>query len=312
MSGDLVTVSGECLSVSDADWVTVHPDEVAEHRRRLVGGRRGQATPPARAGLKAKRSKRRPDRSDVTLGGISVSLAQPGDVLEAVAARLDGGFDKPLFVGSANLDHIRHFGAASGRHDLFSRDNVDWQILLDGMPLVWMASYLTGRSLSQVAGSDLLPEVLRLAADRGTRVGVLGGTSDMHTGLEAVIKSEFDGLRLVGLWCPSRQDLEDPQRARELATAVRESGTDLLVVGLGKPRQECWLADYGLESNVKVGLAFGAASDFLAGAVPRAPLWIRKRGLEWLYRLVREPKRLGMRYLVRGPADLRRLLVQSR
>jgi exopolysaccharide biosynthesis WecB/TagA/CpsF family protein len=119
-------------------------------------------------------------------------------------------------------------------------------------------------------------------------------------------------LKVNGYWAPSRADLLDPVRAQGLARGVRAAGVDLLVVGLGKPRQEAWIQRYALQSGARVLLAFGAATDFLAGTVARAPEWARNAGVEWLYRFTREPRRLARRYWVQGPPALWHLRTASR
>jgi hypothetical protein len=107
-------------------------------------------------------------------------------------------------------------------------------------------------------------------------------------------------------------ELADPALCRELAEKVAAADIDLLVVALGKPRQERFLAEYGLLTGARVAVAFGAAIDFLAGDVQRAPERVRHAGLEWLWRLVQEPRRLAHRYLVAGPPGALALWRDSR
>jgi exopolysaccharide biosynthesis WecB/TagA/CpsF family protein len=113
------------------------------------------------------------------------------------------------------------------------------------------------------------------------------------------------------MWAPERAELTDPEGARALADAVRAAGVDLLVVGLGKPRQEHWIQHHAAASGARVLLAFGASADFLAGEVSRAPRWVQRGSAEWLYRLCKEPHRLGRRYLLQGPPAIWRLWTGS-
>lgn len=99
-----------------------------------------------------------------------------------------------------------------------------------------------------------------------------------------------------------RAGIDERDSACRLAERVREADVDLLIVGLGKPRQELWIDRYGAASGARVLLAFGAAADFLSGTVKRAPKQFQDLGLEWLYRLGTEPRRLAHRYLVDGPS----------
>lgn len=249
----------------------------------------------------------------VTLGGAEVDLIDADEVLERVRERLEDATGAPLYIASANLDHLHHFGLDSGREGSFDvgRGSVDWLILLDGMPLVWVARRLTGTHWEQLAGSDLLPDLLRVAGRTRARVGFLGGDEVQQRVLAAVLADRFPNVDLAGFWVPERAEIDDPETSAELARSICAAGVDLLVVGLGKPRQEEWLLHHGTTTGARVAVAFGAATEFLAGTARRAPPRVRRIGLEWLHRFMHEPRRLARRYLVQGPASLYRLLTQS-
>lgn len=249
----------------------------------------------------------------VRLAGLRVDLCERDYVLNEVHRRLSGRNTVPLFLASANLDHIHHFKAASGRSDLFAATaDSEWLVLPDGMPVVWTVRRLTGQRWAQLAGADLLPDLLDVAACASARVGFLGGTPEMHARLATVLQGARSGVTVAGYWAPPRQVLFNPRASGNLAADIRSSQVDLLVVSLGKPRQEQWLAMYGVACGVRAAAAFGAASDFLAGTSPRAPRPLRRAGLEWMYRLVREPRRLWRRYLVEGVSTWLRLYWELR
>ncbi|WP_441246872.1 WecB/TagA/CpsF family glycosyltransferase [Kitasatospora sp. McL0602] len=230
-----------------------------------------------------------------------------------VKERLAGPPGRPLVVASSNVDHLHHFGRGGAHAGLIERAEsaADWLVLLDGMPLVLQARRLTGRPWERLTGADLLPDLLAVAASTGSRVAFLGGQEQTHRLLAAEIAVRWPSLDVVGYWAPSRAELDSPAGASALAATVREARVDLLVVGLGKPRQEAWLAEHTAGSGIRVGLAVGAAADFLAGVVDRAPDWWRDHGLEWFYRFLREPRRLARRYLLQGPRAVWRLLRHS-
>jgi N-acetylglucosaminyldiphosphoundecaprenol N-acetyl-beta-D-mannosaminyltransferase len=245
----------------------------------------------------------------VNLGGTSVDLLEECTLHREIAQRLTSMSDGALVIASANLDHVYQFGHGAIHADPASSSGVaDWRVTLDGMPLVWAARVLTGTSWPQLAGSDHLEGILDTAEAAGARVAFLGGWPDQHRRLQDVLPRRWPALRVVGFWSPGLQVLRSADRSHELAEEIARSEVDLLVVGLGKPRQELWLAAYVGTSKVKVALAFGASSDFLAGMAQRAPRLWRKLGAEWLYRLMREPRRLWRRYLLQGPAALWRLV----
>lgn len=247
----------------------------------------------------------------VTLCGAAVDLTDLATVVGTITAPRGPATGPPLAVVSVNLDHVHHFGTGGRWHGVIeqaeARGDLAWLSLLDGAPLVARAEAVTRRTWPRLAGSDLADPVLDGAAARGLSVGFLGGSAATHERLRAVLAESRPTLRVSGTWAPSRAVVSDPVASRALAEEIRASRTDLLVVGLGKPRQELWVAEHGHLTGAHRLLAFGAVVDFLAGEVSRAPRWMADHGLEWSYRLAREPRRLARRYLVDGPVALARL-----
>ncbi|BAX97867.1 UDP-N-acetyl-D-mannosaminuronic acid transferase [Mycobacteroides stephanolepidis] len=230
------------------------------------------------------------------------------DVLDGVNKRASARGARPLVVGSVNLDHFHHFGSGRANPDCaVLGPALDWLMLADGAPIVARARLRTRRNWPRITGADLLPMVLEQATRTGQRVGFLGGLPQVHDRLRTVLREEYPGLAVAGLWAPDRTDLIDSDRSDTLARDIAAAGTDVLVVGLGKPLQELWIARHGLTTGAAVLLAFGASADFLAGAATRAPDWMQRWGLEWSYRLGREPRRMARRYLIQGPASVVRL-----
>jgi exopolysaccharide biosynthesis WecB/TagA/CpsF family protein len=244
----------------------------------------------------------------VRLGGCLVDLV----CLDMVRRVLDDHLGRPpgtgtLNVASANLDHITHFGGCPEGDELDPGRMGDWLVLLDGFPLVRAARRLTGTDYPCLAGSDLLPELFTLAEVRERSVAVLGGRQEIVEPLGAAIHRRWPSLRVVGHLTPSRAELLDPASSRRIQTDLAALSPDLLVVALGKPLQELWMREYARGTGARVVVAFGAAIDFIAGTVPRAPKRMQRLGLEWCFRLLREPRRMAYRYLVQGPAALAKL-----
>lgn len=243
----------------------------------------------------------------VTLGGTAVTLLDRDDAVDAILAGCRER-TRPLGVVSANLDHVYHFGAG-GRWEraLATAGRIEWLTLLDGAPLAVQAERLTGRPWPRLAGSDLIGPVLDRAEADGLSVGFLGGSPDAQVLLRGRLAERRPGLAVSGFWAPSRGELEDPTMSAAVARSIAEARTDVLVVGLGKPRQELWIAEHGAETGARVLLAFGAVVDFLAERIRRAPVWVADHGFEWAWRLALEPARLSERYLVQGPEAYVRL-----
>jgi N-acetylglucosaminyldiphosphoundecaprenol N-acetyl-beta-D-mannosaminyltransferase len=168
----------------------------------------------------------------------------------------------------------------------------------DGMPLVWGLRLLGVPDASRVYGPDLTPLVCEAAARRGVPVGFYGGQEDVLDELAAALTARYEGLRIAYRWSPPFRPLTAEEEARVTDELVR-SGTRVLFVGLGTPKQERWMAAHKGLPMVMLGV--GAAFDFLSGRKRQAPPVLQRLGLEWLYRLVHEPRRLWKRYLYRNP-----------
>jgi N-acetylglucosaminyldiphosphoundecaprenol N-acetyl-beta-D-mannosaminyltransferase len=282
-------------------------------RRLLMSLRIGRALRKRRSGARYEphASADRLHAMRLNLGGTHVAALEAHELIERLRARWRSEPPVPLSIASANLDHLYHFGRGAPLSGVLQGGSVEWVTTLDGMPVVWYSRWRAGRRVAQLAGSDLLPVILSAAECDGVRVAFVGGRPEMHQRLRRELARTYPGLVVAGFWSPERSLVEDVQRSEELALELRQRGVELLVVGLGKPRQEVWLSRHLPTSGASVGLAFGAAADFLAGTVPRAPASLRRWGLEWAYRLVKDPRRLWRRYLLQGPVALWRLLRHS-
>jgi N-acetylglucosaminyldiphosphoundecaprenol N-acetyl-beta-D-mannosaminyltransferase len=168
----------------------------------------------------------------------------------------------------------------------------------DGMPLVWALRQLGVSHATRVYGPDLVPSLLRAADREGLRVGFYGGTPDAVTRLQQFAEQQYPGL--VGYaFSPPFRELS-PEEDQAIVDRINASGTPILFVGLGCPKQEKWMADHR-DRIQAVMLGVGAAFDFLTGAKAQAPDWLQAAGLEWLFRFAVEPKRLWRRYLKHNP-----------
>jgi N-acetylglucosaminyldiphosphoundecaprenol N-acetyl-beta-D-mannosaminyltransferase len=196
------------------------------------------------------------------------------------------------YVVTPNVDHAVMF---QHRADLRAAYADASMVLADGAPLV-MASRLLGRRLPErVAGSDLVPRIFE-AAKRPLRVFLLGAAPGVATEAAARIHRQWPAVEVVGSYSPPPGFEHDHHETRHILSAVAAAQPDLLVVGLGAPKQEVWIHRNRHELKAKVAICAGATIDFLAGHRSRSPVWMRRAGLEWLYRAYREPRRLAGRY----------------
>ena len=210
-------------------------------------------------------------------------------------------------TGWARKGQSRYVCCASVNNVMEAFDSVEFRQIMntadlvtpDGMPLVWGLRALGARGASRVYGPDLTALVLEAAAREGLPVGFYGTDENTLHPLVANVRRRFPSLRIAYAFSPpfrAPTPDEDDQVVRE----IDSSGARILFVGLSTPKQERWMAAHrGRLRTVMLGV--GAAFDFLAGTKPQAPRWMQGAGLEWMFRLLTEPRRLGPRYFRHNP-----------
>jgi N-acetylglucosaminyldiphosphoundecaprenol N-acetyl-beta-D-mannosaminyltransferase len=188
------------------------------------------------------------------------------------------------------------------REDPATRDAIDGALVLpDGVPLVWALRALGHPQATRVYGPDLMAHYCARSARTGTTMYLYGGRSDAALEqLTDALLERFPGLRIAGGWSPPFRELGAAE-LDEVASRINDSGADVVWVGTGQPKQEKWIAQMRDRLDAPILAGVGAAFDFHAGIVPQAPAWMQQRGLEWSYRLFREPRRLWRRYARYNP-----------
>ena len=170
-------------------------------------------------------------------------------------------------------------------------------VLADGHPIVW-ASRLLGQPVPErVPGSDLVPELFSAVPDdEELTVFLLGAASGVAAKAAENMKERWRNVRTVGVYSPPMGFQDDPDECNYILGRIALVQPQILVVGLGAPKQECWVHAHKDQIRASVALCVGATIDFLAGEKSRAPVWMQKTGVEWLHRMCTEPKRLVKRY----------------
>jgi N-acetylglucosaminyldiphosphoundecaprenol N-acetyl-beta-D-mannosaminyltransferase len=176
------------------------------------------------------------------------------------------------------------------------------------MPLVWSLRLQGVPWATRVYGPDLTMHVLAAAADEGIPVGFFGGSEEVLRELINVAGRRYPGLRIAYACAPPFRTLTAGEDA-EITSQIEDSGAAILFVGLGCPKQERWMAAHRGRIRAPM-LGVGAAFDFLAGAKPQAPARMQAAGLEWLFRLMTEPRRLWVRYLKQNPRFIGLFILQ--
>ena len=177
-------------------------------------------------------------------------------------------------------------------------DNADL-VTPDGMPLVWMLRLKGERNQPRVYGPTLMLHVLESAAHDKIPVGFYGGAPEVLVSLIQRMQARYDTLNVAFSFSPPFHAMS-PEEDADMIEQINQSGARILFVGLGCPKQEIWMAGHRGKVNA-VMLGVGAAFDIHSGIKPQAPMWMQKAGLEWLFRLFAEPRRLWKRYLYHNP-----------
>ncbi len=179
----------------------------------------------------------------------------------------------------------------------------------DGMPLVWLSRLSGYKQVSRVYGPDLMLAVCQDSLIHGYRHFLYGGTEGVPELLAEQLQARFWGLQIVGIYSPPFRPLT-PEEDEAIIKKINQSGADVVWVGLSTPKQEKWMAEHVSKLNAPVLIGVGAAFDFHAGVKKQAPKWMQKSGLEWLFRLLNEPRRLWRRYLIYNPQFVYLILLQ--
>jgi N-acetylglucosaminyldiphosphoundecaprenol N-acetyl-beta-D-mannosaminyltransferase len=232
-------------------------------------------------------------RSRVQLFGVGIDVVRRDEAVDAVMhmAKTPGPC---RFVVTPNADHVLLLQHNAAMRRAYADAAL---VIADGWPVV-VASHVLARPLPErVTGSDLVPKVF-LAANPSDplRVFLFGAAPGVAERAASVVDAGYPGVRVVGAYGPPlgfERDLEETRRSLE---RIRDAAPELLLVGLGAPKQELWVHAHRAEIGARVALCIGATIDFLAGERARAPTWMQRMGLEWFHRMAQEPKRLVPRY----------------
>jgi len=227
--------------------------------------------------------------------GVGVSAIDPDDALREVTRWID--------------NDLRHYVCVTGVHGVMEsqRDaelvrihNESGLTTPDGMPMVWAAHAAGAKNTQRVYGPDLMLAVCERAAERGWTCFLYGATDEVLEQLRSNLSDRYPGLRIVGTHSPPFRELTD-EEDEAIVRQINESGAQIVWVGLSTPKQERWMASHVGRLNASALFGVGAAFDMHAGNLRQAPRWMQRSGLEWLFRLASEPRRLWRRYAVNNP-----------
>lgn len=199
------------------------------------------------------------------------------------------------YVVTPNVDHIVRLEKDEELQKVYKNASL---ILTDGKPLIWISKWYKTPIKEKISGSDLFPRVCQLAANKNYTMYLLGAAEGVADTAAKNLMKKYPGLNVVGTYSPPFGFEKNEQEMNKIKTQIQEVHPDILIVGLGCPKQEKFMYYHCKELGVPISFGLGASIDFEAGNIKRAPKWMSNHGLEWLYRFSKEPKRLFKRYFV--------------
>lgn len=203
--------------------------------------------------------------------------------------------NKSAYVVTPNVDHIVQLETNKELQKVYQNASL---ILTDGKPLQWIANWYGTPIKEKISGSDLFPLLCKLAAQKGYKMFFLGAAEGVAAKAAENLTNRFRGLQIVGTYSPPIGFEKNQREMMKIKDMIKSTEPDILIVGLGCPKQEKFMYHYCKELGVPISLGLGASFDFEAGNIKRAPRWMSEYGLEWIFRIIQDPKRMAKRYVV--------------
>ena len=215
------------------------------------------------------------------------------EALETIDALIQE--NKNAYVVTPNVDHIVQLETNKELQDVYANASL---ILTDGKPLLWIAKWYGTPIKEKISGSDLFPLLCDMAAKKGYSMFFLGAAEGVVAKAADNLMNKYKGLQVIGTYSPPYGFENDSSEMNKIDAMIKKARPDILIVGLGCPKQEKFIYNNYKKLGVPISLGLGASFDFEAGNIKRAPKWMANHGLEWLFRITQDPKRLMKRYLI--------------
>jgi N-acetylglucosaminyldiphosphoundecaprenol N-acetyl-beta-D-mannosaminyltransferase len=184
-------------------------------------------------------------------------------------------------------------------------------VLCDGVPVKWASKFLGDPIKERITGLDVLPRIFPFALQNNFSIFLLGASPGVAETLKAVMEAKHPGVQIVGTIVPPFRAVFSKEENQEMIDAINTVKPDILLVSLTAPKQDIWIAENLDKLDTHVAIGIGGAFEVAAGMIKRAPLWMQKSGLEWLYRFLQEPKRMFKRYFVEAPVFIPLIIQQK-
>ena len=232
----------------------------------------------------------------VNIGGVGISNLYFSDLLEILSSSIDN--KEKLRVCVTPVNCIVWANQNKALQDIYN--SADFT-LCDGVPIIWASRFLGNKIRERITGLDLLPNFIAASYKNDHTMFFLGAKEGVAQSLKTKCETVYPGIKIVGVYTPPMADefsIAENQKIMEMINAVKPN---ILWVSLTAPKQDFWIAAHIAKLDVNIAIGVGGAFEVSAGLIQRAPVWMQKAGLEWLFRFLKEPKRLFRRYFIEAP-----------
>jgi len=242
----------------------------------------------------------------VNLLGVQISSISNDDLLTAFTQHILHKEKKQVCITPVNS-----VMAAIKSEQVKNIYNTADYVLCDGMPIKWAASFLNTPIVERITGLDLLPNLVALCAKHDFSIFLLGASPGVGDKLKDIILTKYPQAKVVGVYVPPFMSTFTDEENIKMISVVNAASPDVLLVSLTAPKQDIWIAHNKDALNATLMVGIGGAFEVMAGLAKRAPKWVQKAGLEWLYRFIQEPKRLFRRYFIEAPLFIPLIIKQK-
>jgi len=232
-------------------------------------------------------------KSKVNICNINIDNLSMEETLEMIDSVIESR--ETRYIVTPNVDHIMTLQKDKEFRRIYEEA---FLVLPDGMPLVWASKILGCPLKDKISGSDLFPLLCERAQKKNYKLFFLGGKPGVAARSAEILGKRYKGIQIAGVHSPPYGFENDQAENESIISRIKRAKPDILFVGLGAPKQEKWIYRHYKELDIPVNIGIGITFEFIAGTIKRAPLWMQKSGLEWLWRLTSEPGRLWKRYLI--------------
>jgi len=229
------------------------------------------------------------------LSGIDIACLAYEETLQLLEDDINN--NKKYYCVTLNLDILRLACQNKLYKDVVKDSGL---VIADGMPLIWLSKIFAKNKLPErIPGCEIVVDLFKLSDKKGYRVFILGAAPGVADLAKEKLEKELKNVKITGTYSPDKSELEDEEKSIKIVELINGSEAQILFVALGAPKQENWLNKYINKLNINIAVPCGASIDFIAGQQRRCPLWVGNLGIEWVWRLFSDPKRMFDRYILK-------------